>query len=125
MADLIAKVSRMDSNHQESSHASHLRSQDLSHQHTTKTEPRRSHHIEAYESPTPTTNFGISTSTSAIELDTVARPWDRTYEINVKSEVQIQVDEIGSEAGTTKDGSVAGHVMVAGEDDTRPLRDEY
>lgn len=125
MADLIAKVSRMDGNRQESSHASHLRSQDLSHQHPAKNESHKPHHTEAYQSPAPSKNFGISTSSSAIELDTVAHPWDGTYEINVKSEVQIQVDEMGSEAGTTKEGSVVGHVMVAGEDDTRPLRGEY
>jgi hypothetical protein len=126
MADLIAKVSRMDSNRKDTSYSSHLRSQD----------PHRTaggHHkvlTKAYYSPEPAkeTQDGESTPSSAVELDEIVhgsqRPHHGNFEINVTSEVQVQIEERSSVGGSTKEGSFVGNGVSLAEDDMKPLRAE-
>jgi hypothetical protein len=143
MADLIAKVSRMDSNRNDSSsHPSHLRSQDTPHL-------RSGHQIhahdlnqnkvvtEAYHSPPDPSRASQynPSSSSAVELDDFGNGGRRNgggngngaFEINVKSEVQLYVEE-RSVAGSTMDGSLGGMGMGMGmeaqEEDMKPLREE-
>jgi hypothetical protein len=125
MADLIAKVSRMDSNRKDTSHSSQLRSQD-------RHRAAGGHSkvlTRAYYSPDPTkaTQDGESTPSST-ELDEIVlgsqHPHQGNFEINVKSEVQVQFEERGSVGGSTKEGSFVGNGVSLTEDDTKPLRAE-
>jgi hypothetical protein len=127
MADLIVKVSRMDSNRAESSHPSNLRFQDppnLAHVHN-KT------FTEAYYSPESikhSLSAPFSSSSCTVELDKVGRgsehPWHGNYEINVKKEVQIEIEDMNSNVEGSKEGSMLGNVITLTEDDNKPLRAE-
>ncbi len=137
MADLIAKVSRMDSNRKD---ASYLRSQDQHFGTGTHHNPgvnrgghTNGHHgvvTQAYHSaePAKVIQDNESTASSGLELDEIThgsrRPGHSNFEINVKSEVQVQIEERGSMGGSTKEGSFVGNAMASTEDDTKPLRAE-
>jgi hypothetical protein len=85
---------------------------------------------KAYHSaePAKVAEDNESTASSDIELDGIThgsrRPGQRNFEINVKSEVQVQIEESGSMGGSTKEGSFVGNAMSCTEDDTKPLRAE-
>ncbi len=124
MADLIAKVSSMDNNRADSSRLSHLRSQN----------PPKLEHVhnqtftKAYYSPEfikDSLSAPSSSSSCTVELDEVDRvsehPWHGNYEIQVKKEVQIEIEEIINDTGGSKEGSILGNVITLMEDDTKPL----
>lgn len=126
MADLIAKVSKMDSNRKDTTHSSHLRSQDPQYFAGGNNKVLTT----AYHVPEPAkaTQDGESAASSTLELDEIVyrsqHPRHGNFDINVKSEVQVQIEERSSVGGSTKEGSFVGNGVSLAEDDTKPLRAE-
>lgn len=140
MATLIAKVSRMDSNRSDTtSHTSHLRSQDkpyIRNEHQIHAHNLKNNKVvtEVYHSPpdpSRASQYNSANSSSAVELDEFGDGgrWNGggRFEINVKKEVQLYVEErsMGGSTGTLSEmGMGIGMGMEGQEEDMQPLREE-
>ena len=120
MAELIAKVSRSSTKRDDVSQIySHAVSQFTSGHHDAQL---------AYPRPAKFSNKDPYSTSSDVELNDIFH--DEQFapgmgsEINMKREVQVQVERLESAGASTMEGSELGNIESPMEEDTKPLKEE-